>query len=467
MTDPNLLPESFKKNMQELLGHEYEDFLASYQQPTRRGLRFNLLKTQAFDELVLDLGIDQAPIPWCAQGYQYRSTIRPAKSPHYNAGMFYIQEPSAMSPAAILRPTSGQRVLDLCAAPGGKSVQLAGYMQREGLLVSNDASPSRSRALTKNLEMAGVTNAIVLTEMPHRLAAKFEAFFDAILVDAPCSGEGMFRRDEDAVKAYTSNKPEACAAIQQEILHHAASMLKPGGRMVYSTCTFNTLENEGTIAAFLASHPDFELLPIDHAGLGLSAGFGIDNNAELTKTARIWPHKAPGEGHFIALMAKMGEATEAKNSRDKKTKGARPPEEFLDFCRECLTSDITTGGVLYRMGTDKSAPNRLYLQPLAIDLSGLRVARSGLLLGECVKGRFVPSQALAMGLERSQVRYSVDIDGHDAMRYLKGESMEVPTSFPVSKGKPWVLVCYKGQPLGWARLVQGRLKNHLPTSWVT
>jgi len=452
--------------MQELLGHEYEDFLASYQELTRRGLRFNLLKTQVFDELVSGLGIDHAPIPWCAQGYQYPAQIRPAKSPHYNAGMFYIQEPSAMSPAAILRPTPGQRVLDLCAAPGGKSVQLAGYMQGKGLLVSNDASPTRSRALTKNLEMAGVTNATILTEMPHRLAARFEAFFDAILVDAPCSGEGMFRRDEDAIKAYTSNKPEACAAIQQEILHHGASMLKPGGRMVYSTCTFNTLENEGTIAAFLASHPDFRLLPIDHAGLGLSSGFDINNNAEFTKTARIWPHKAPGEGHFIALMAKTGETTDLQNNRDKKTKGAKPPEEFLDFCRENLTVEITTWGILSRIGTDKSAPIRLYMQPVAIDLNGLRVARSGLLLGECTKGRFAPSQALAMGLKPSQVRHSVDLDGHDATRYLKGESLELPANFPASTGKPWVLVCYKGQPLGWARLVQGRLKNHLPNSWV-
>jgi len=439
-----------------------------------------------------------------------------------------------MCPAAILAPKPGQRVLDLCAAPGGKSVQLAGYMQGQGLLVANDASPSRSRALVKNLEMSGVTNAMVFTEMPHRIAARFEGFFDCILVDAPCSGEGMFRRDFDAAKAYTANKPEACAVMQREILHHAARMLRPGGRMVYSTCTFNPLENEGSVSAFLAAHPDFELLPIDHEGLGLSRGRGdgCGKAAELfnlNNTARIWPHLAPGEGHFIALMArKGGESSVAKDTSSPEyaagvepacnsqsgyntdisptigtaafpdfKKGRKLPEEFLTFCREALHVPVSpreasmgaaadtaiNKGASYTTASipcttdsifvwdnhsrdEKYPVQRLYLQPASLDIKGLRVARSGWLLGEFSKGYFTPSQALAMGITKAQARYSVDLSEAEAWRYLKGESISLPEDFASTAGKPWVLICYMGYPLGWARLVQGRLKNQLPSGWV-
>ena len=531
----NSLPESFLTNIRELLGDEYKAFISSYSERARRGLRLNLLKaallyenktpedTQSLYSKVLpstDHNLSPlAPVPWCKEGYEYLAQSRPAKSILYSAGLFYIQEPSAMCPAAVLSPKPGQKVLDLCAAPGGKSVQLAGYMQGQGLLVSNDASPSRSRALVKNLEMAGVTNAVVLTEMPHRLGSRFEGFFDCILVDAPCSGEGMFRRDPDAAKAYTANKPEACAALQQEILHHAAKMLAPGGRMVYSTCTFNTMENEGTVSAFLSSHSDFELLSIDHATLGVSPGgydnLGISNGCSdtgvsaqsnglpmLRNTARIWPHKAPGEGHFVALFAKKDSivnneptindtvskklAEQAYDSgRCKDTgptigtasfpdfkKGPKLPEEFLSFCNEALnipastieptTTIITSGGF---RGNPESPNPRLYLQPSNLDLTGLRVARSGWLLGECTKNRFIPSQALAMGITKDQARYSINLPEPEAQRYLKGESLPPPEGFPLPSGKPWVLICYNRHPLGWARLVQGRLKNQLPTSW--
>ncbi|MCL1844740.1 MAG: hypothetical protein FWF77_02440, partial [Defluviitaleaceae bacterium] len=238
-------------------------------------------------------------VPWCKTG-RYYTDERPAKTIAYHAGLFYIQEPSAMCPAEVLGAEPGQRVLDICAAPGGKSVQIAGKMRGEGLLVSNDASASRSRALVKNLERAGVTNAIVLIEQPRKLAARFPEFFDRILVDAPCSGEGMFRRDPDAIKAYTANKPETCAVVQSEILRHAAKMLAPGGRMVYSTCTFNRVENEDVIEAFLQKHPDFALVEIDHSALGIQAGFDAEQ-----KTARIWPHLSCGEGHFIALIERF------------------------------------------------------------------------------------------------------------------------------------------------------------------
>jgi len=373
-------------------------------------------------------------------------------------------------------------------------------------------------------------------------------------VDAPCSGEGMFRRDPDAVKAYTANKPESCGALQQEILRHAARMLKPGGRLVYSTCTFNPLENENAVYEFLAAHPGFELLPIDHDGLGLSAGQGkwVGDQCErdelgkresrenlasaLNHTARIWPHIAPGEGHFIALMAKAEEGEPAsgmsnigesntvsgviktaeavaagiatktaasisagrtkksnenevasikKTNNTKRPNNKRPnqpsqhdqnqlPEEFLTFCHENLKPSVFAGynHLAYRHN------NALFLKPENLDLSGLRVARSGWLLGECAKGRFIPSQALAMGITKEQARYAIDLPEPIALRYLKGESLDMQAdgltqsnqpsleNLTSAPGKPWVLICHKGYPLGWARLVQGRLKNQLPTGWV-
>jgi len=530
-----MIPEPFVAQMRELLGNEFDAFIAGFSEPSRRGLRFNLLK---WDESRLPAELGRlmtmplckepgtptpvplcgepsplvpvplcrelgplTPVPWCKEGYQYPPEARPAKSLLYNAGLFYVQEPSAMSPGAILRPRPGQRVLDICAAPGGKSVQLAGYMQGKGVLVSNDISPSRSRALVKNLEMAGVANAIVLTESPHRLADRFPEYFDCILVDAPCSGEGMFRRDPDAAKAYTANKPESCGAMQQDILRHAAKMLKPGGRLVYSTCTFNPLENEGAVFAFLSAHRDFTLLPIDHAGLGVSPGRSrwvsetaydspancgttpTDNGANgvpvsaLDRTARIWPHLSPGEGHFIALMAKEGglaavgdrrnEITRADDKgfhparADRSPNSSRLPEEFTAFCDENLHPSIFSDAnqIIHRHGSS------LFLQPESMDLSGLRVARSGWLLGECTKGRFVPSQALAMGITKEMARHAIDLPEPEALRYLKGESL-LPEGLGPLPGKPWVLMCHWGFPLGWARLVQGRLKNQLPTNWV-
>jgi NOL1/NOP2/fmu family ribosome biogenesis protein len=254
----------------------------------------------------------------------------------------------------------------------------------------------------------------------------------------------MFGRDAGAIKAYTANKPEACATVQREILHHAANMLKNGGRLVYSTCTFNTEENEGTITAFLEKHPNFSLL----------------------KTERIWPHKARGEGHFVALLEKSGENSpqKGKNTTPKNSKEFKEPQEFKEFREEFLDYSFPKGAFILH-GVN------LYFQQVPLDLRGIRVARSGWHLGECVKGRFVPSQALAMGLRKEQARYPVELPESDAFRYLRGESLylESPQSDPVDdlvkSCKPWVLVCHNGFPLGWARLVQGRLKNNLPVGW--
>jgi len=440
------LPEIFLAQMQKILpSGEFEAFLETYQDPTVRGLRFNRLKpSNIYTELL--------PVPWCADGRYYPGEERPAKSIYFHAGLFYIQEPSAMCPVEVLKPEPGHRVLDLCAAPGGKSAQIAGHLQGRGLLVSNDASPTRSRALVKNLERMGVTNAVVTTEMPNKLANRFPQFFDRILVDAPCSGEGMFRRDADAIKAYTANKPVACVQMQTEILAQAAKMLKPGGRLVYSTCTFNIQENEAAIEDFLKQQADFKVISIDHKKLGISHGLG-----DLPEVGRIFPHRATGEGHFVALLEKIGES-EAIQGFENLCPKEQLHKEFAEFCKEYITIPNFPNGFIVPHGAN------LYLQPEKIDLNGLRVARSGWFLGEVAKKRFVPSQALAMGLRKQDVAYSVELSEENAMRYLKGESLDAgDLQFPNSK--PWVMLCYHGYPLGWAKLVQGRLKNNLPVGW--
>ena len=443
-----ILPESFLANIKELLGEEYESFLDSYSSPSLRGLRLNLKKVNTTFTFANGL----KSVPWCNSGYYYNEELRPAKSIYYQAGLFYIQEPSAMCPAEVLDVKPEHRVLDLCAAPGGKSVQIGGYLSDEGVLFANDASPSRSRALVNNLERAGI-KAIVTTEQPYKLANKFPNFFDRILVDAPCSGEGMFRRDPDAVKAYTNSKPEACAITQKEILHNASIMLKSGGKMVYSTCTFNVLENEGTITEFLSTHKDFSLVSIDHKLLGISQG-------KLPETARIFPHRTQGEGHFIALLQKNKNSDdENEQAKNQNNENLKMPQEFLLFCSENLYVNFQNW-LIVAHGVN------LYLQPESINISGLRVARSGLFLGENSKGRFTPSQALAMYLASANVRYSINLSEENAWRYLHGETLPVPSDLSAIITKPWVQICYDNYPLGWARLVQGRLKNKLPVGWV-
>ncbi len=299
------LPERFALRMQELLKEEWQEILKAWESEPYQGLRVNTLKISAV-ELKRKLPFDLEPIPWVEEGYYYSGGERPAKHPYYQAGLYYLQEPSAMAPVVCLEIKPGEKVLDLCAAPGGKSTQIAAKLQGKGLLVTNDSNEERVKALVWNLEHWGATNAVVTNETPERLARVFPAYFDKILVDAPCSGEGMFRKDPRAIKSWENYSVENCALLQKDILEWAASMLKPGGRLLYSTCTFSPEENEGVIAHFLAKHPDFKIisLPLAH-GWDRGRPEWIDDAAGLVVDARrLWPHKVKGEGHFLALLKK-------------------------------------------------------------------------------------------------------------------------------------------------------------------
>ena len=307
--------------MKKLLVAEFDAFAASYDRPRNVGLRRN---PQKGAQLALpEFGL--TPVPWCADGFYYDAAARPGLSPLHEAGCYYLQEPSAMAPAELLDVQPGMRVLDLCAAPGGKSTQLAAKLAGCGLLVCNEIHPKRAQILAQNIERMGIANTLVLNEHPKNLSPRFDGYFDRVLVDAPCSGEGMFRKEEAAVADWSEETVAMCAARQIEILRTAASLLRPGGRLVYSTCTFAPQENEGTISAFLQEHPDFSVIPIGSPYFSPGRPDWIaDPAAGLEGTARLWPHHLRGEGHFAAVLQKSGDAP----GRDIPTEpGIKAPKE--------------------------------------------------------------------------------------------------------------------------------------------
>lgn len=433
------LPEKFVETTKALLGDEYDAFLESYQRPVYSGIRMNTLKItpEAYMELT---GKNLEQVPWNNLGFYCDSAKTYSRSPLYYAGLYYIQEPSAMLPAHLLPVEEGDKVLDMCAAPGGKSTALAAKLQGTGLLVSNDISYSRAKALLRNMEAFGVKNSLVVSENPKKLAERLPEYFDKILIDAPCSGEGMFHKKPSMTESWEKTGPEFYSEIQREIICYGADMLKPGGYMVFSTCTFSPLEDEGTIQYFLEKHPEFE----------------------LEKEIRLWPHKVRGEGHYVTLLHKKeatGDLTSFRGGAAmhnyQKTKGV---DSFFDFLKEAKISLEFDEKRLSLQGD-----HLYYLPENMIDTSGLRLLRCGWYLGNIKKNRFEPSGAFAVGLKKSECGQVIDIAYDDpmAVKYLKCETLEVENV----KGKGWYLVCASGYPLGWGKLANGTLKNKYPAGW--
>ena len=344
-----------------------------------------------------------------------------------------------MASAAVLDAKPGERVLDLCAAPGGKSTQIAAALAGRGLLVSNDPEPSRAQALAGNLERMGVSNAVVTCALPGRLADRWPERFDAILVDAPCSGEGMFRRDPASRDEWNPASPEGCARRQSEILDQAARMLRPGGRLVYSTCTFNSVENEGSVLGFLARRPDFAPEDFNLPGAGPSRSGML----------RLFPHRLRGDGHFVARLRRIGEGSPDKASpiRPDHAVAAIMDDLERDVC--CL--DIVDGMRFSRQG------EWLHARPPACpDLDGLRVISAGLCLARLGRNHIEPAHALAMAIDPDRARRRFDLDETAARAWLRGEPV------PCHGEKGWTLALYRGLPLGWGKVSEGMLKNHLP-----
>ncbi len=455
------LPEKFTEKMKRLLGDEYEEFLKSYQNSRNFGLRVNTAKISV-EEFQKIAPFHLKPIPWIENGFYYEEQDRPARHPFYYAGLYYLQEPSAMTPASCLNIRQGEKVLDLCAAPGGKATELGAKLKGEGLLVANDISASRARALLKNIEVFGIPNAFLINEIPAKIAEQFTEFFDKILVDAPCSGEGMFRKDPDVAKVWEEQKPLQCSKIQKEIILYAADMLAPGGELLYSTCTFSPEENEEVIQYLLHSREDFSLEKMrEYKGFSMGRPDWIEGGSkELEKCVRIWPHKMGGEGHFIALLKKKGEKKEERQSQRKKIPINKTEKKIL----EEFFQNVRKKTDLQRIEIRK---DQVYqVTDLLGDRKGIPFLRNGLYLGEIKKDRFEPSQSFAMALRKEEYDSVIDLPFTDPRieKYLKGETIETDETESRRK-KGWQLVCVNGYPLGWGKLVNGTLKNKYHAGW--
>lgn len=452
------LPKAFLSRMKHMLGDEYYDFLKSYENPRHFGLRVNTLKIST-EEFLNASPFHLTPVPWTENGFYYEEEDRPAKHPYYAAGLYYLQEPSAMAPAALLPVEPGDFVLDLCAAPGGKATELGAKLKGTGMLVANDISNSRAKALLRNIELCGIRNSFVTNEIPGNLAQVMPEFFDKILVDAPCSGEGMFRKDIAVAKTWDETRPDFFATLQRDIVSNAIRMLKPGGLMLYSTCTFAPAENEGTISFILENFPEMELLDIPK-----SYGFSYGNpawgngNHELEKCIRIFPHKVNGEGHFLALLQKKGIHSPSLCN----IKGKCDKDSW-----KLLTEFWNPGNLPFeKERIEVRNQNVYYLPPADNHYKGIHFLRNGLFLGELKKNRFEPSQPLALALAAEDFPSILNLDSQDERisRYLKGETLlvaEGESTLP----KGWQLVCVDGHPLGFGKLVNGTLKNKYPAGW--
>ena len=506
------LPLAFKNRMRERLGDDFDAFLASYEGPTYTGLRVNTLKISVADFLSI-FPYPLEPIPWTEDGFYYREEDQVTKHPLYYAGLYYIQEPSAMSPVTILKPKAGEHVLDLCAAPGGKSIQIAAYTGDTGLLVTNDINDKRVKAIVRNVEKYGLKNVLVLNDDQYAISKALPHFFDKILIDAPCSGEGMFKKDPKAIKAWEAYANEVCAKMQREILNEVPKLVKDETTLVYSTCTFADVENEAQMAYLSGVDEHFEKQDIKSEHFDVTDG-----------VAHLWPHALKGEGHFIGAMVYKGDAefrestdrisqttirplmvqdqksypitkgdasgnsvqlkrNEGKRDLNRETIGkgkhnragktnkmeapprnqilSEAPEGFLSFVKQYLNMPIT--------GVFKLDRDKLYLLPEdAIDTGRLHVARYGWLLGEFKRDKFIPSQALAMGLAMSDFKNVVNLSpmSQEVLKFLKGETLDydvVKSSGEVDLG--YCLICTAGYPLGFIKIESNVIKNLYPISW--
>ena len=424
-----MLPEAFLERMKGQLGEEFGDFLASLERPRAVALRFNPLKGK-----IPQMPFTGDPVPWEEKGYYYDPQARPGLHVYHEAGVYYLQEASAMAPVALLDPQPGEKVCDLCAAPGGKTTQIAGRMLGEGFLLCNEINPKRAKILSRNIERMAVPNALVTNEHPANLASRFPGFFDRVLVDAPCSGEGMFRKEEAAVTDWSQETVEMCARRQAEILSSAAVMVRPGGRLVYSTCTFAPEEDEQAVANFLAEHPEFVpeqldapwFVPVENAGY------------------RMWPHKLLGEGHFAAVLRKTG----GEEGENPELSGEKLPKQWLSFAKE-LDIRLPEGKAV-------SFGNNLFWAPAEMpDIRRLKVLRPGLELGEVKKDRFEPAHALALWLGSCANVESYGPESEEMKAYIHGEV--VP-----SMKKGWCLVKAGDYSIGWGKGDGRVLKNHYP-----
>lgn len=438
------LSEKYLNKMKELLGDEYDDYLNSFNEKRIHSLRVNNAKISNEEfERICPFKIKR--IPWIENGYYFDENDRPSKHPYYYAGLYYLQEPSAMTPANVLPIEKGDIVLDACAAPGGKSLELASKLGNSGLLVSNDISVSRAYSLLKNLELGGHKNIYVMAEDISKLSKKFVKSFDKILIDAPCSGEGMLRKDPSIIKEWEDKGNEYYANLQKDIVKSAVSMLKDGGMMVYSTCTFDKSEDEDIVSYILSLDDDLKLERINEYE-------GFTRGIDMDEAIRLYPHKLQGEGHFVALVKKDTPKTVTVKKKHVSKIDSKEAEEFIKLIKRDFDD-----------GYFEIINNNLYFIPeYDFEKKGLRILRSGLLMGEIKKHSFEPSMALALNLKMDEFKnvINLSVDDKRVISYLKGETISVPEA-----KDGWVLVCVNGYSLGFGKMQSGIMKNKYAKEW--
>lgn len=459
-----MLHETFYRRMAAWLGPEFTEFRQALEAGYRAGLRVNTLKLSP-EEFLRLTPFHLTPVPWCPEGYVLADpAAKPSLHPFYAAGLYYLQDPAAMAAAVMLDPRPGEWVLDLCAAPGGKATHLAARMANTGILVANDVSPRRASVLAMNLERLGVTNALVLNESPRGLVKRWAGLFDRVLVDAPCSGEANLARDPAALRHWSTDLLERFGRRQLAILTEAAALVRPGGRLLYATCSFSPEENELVISRFLSGHPEFDIVegPLNHL---FDSGHpewleGID--ARLQRAVRLWPHREPGHGHFYALLQRRrrrGRAVPPQRVGSEVGLAKELRRLYDEFCSNNLKATPARERLMEWNGQVYQVP-----APSAV-WQGLRVLRPGWWLGRIRKGRFEPDHALAMGLKADQARqvWHLPVESRELKAYLRGEELEGQWQ------AGWVLVAVEGFPVGWARAEGGRLKSlyprHLRAAW--
>lgn len=478
MCDNNKLPAAFLVRMEKILGSEYEAFLKSYEEERRYGLRRNPLKI-AEEAFIKVMPFPLQKISWAREGYYYDAASRPGSHVFHEAGAYYIQEPSAMAAVEALAPKPGERILDLCAAPGGKTTQIAGRMLGEGLLVANEVIGERAKILSRNVERMGIANCVVCSEKPERLAALFPAFFDRVLVDAPCSGEGMFRKEEAARGEWSEEAVRLCAERQTAILREAAKLVKPGGVLVYSTCTFSPEENEGTISAFLREHNTYTIEEIPCGALFSPgrADWLQEETPGIERCGRLWPHLLQGEGHFVARLRRRGEAkvegsgereegaekrVEWRKGREKNCRKERygtAEEKLCKLTNAFMTEELGIGDTWWQKheGRLLRFKEQIYLIPDEMpSLAGICILRPGLHLLTEKKNRFEPAHALALSLGWDDIEKKRAVSPAEAVAWLRGESL------PCQEEKGWTALFFEGFCLGFGKASGGQMKNHYP-----
>lgn len=430
-----MLPDSYLNKMKILLKDEYEDYLNSFNLTPIKSLRVNTNKISIEDFLKI-FPYKLEPIPWTSDGFYYEED-EVSKHPYYYAGLYYIQEASAMLPGEVLPIEEGDVVLDACAAPGGKSLKILNKLNNTGILLSNDISASRANGLLRNIERQGYTNYFVSVSDLKDLENKYPKTFDKILLDAPCSGEGMFRKDPSLIKSWLEKGNDYYSNIQKELIISALNMLKDGGCLLYSTCTFDENEDEDIIEYALNKFDDLKVLPIKQY-----EGF---KEAKNNLGVKLFPHRIKGEGHYVCLLQKGNSI----NNEFKKIKVNKPELDFFKL----LDKDFYNGEF-------KIINDNLYFVPL-LDTKGIRILRSGLLLGQIKKSSFKPAQSLAVSLKKNEFKNIINLNHDDAIRYLKGETLHTDIT-----NNDYYLICIDDYPLGFGKTNNKQIKNLIDKGWI-